>query len=309
MPGRKATVFVGSSSEAEHIRINGQNEDIPSHFRSRLQQAASVVYWRSAPEFRATYSTLDGLFDAVDRYDFGLFVFTPDDRYMSRGHEGSMGRDNVLFEFGLFLGKLGPKRVFAVVQRGETDEEKLKIPTDLWGINMPQFAKVGGRDLISEIDRITTPICAAITKLGARPLELDPVVGWSFDSSTEVFTVNLDRRTLKEFREKVENPRFCLLVRKQDVFINNNEDRLIAKSLPRLLPNPLNDDVGIEVNTTDKIQSTSVGDMIDGYLLLIPVGCDVEACNTMQEMFDQGCEIVSDFGCKVKLQCRGTHDE
>ena len=36
-------------------------------------------------------------------YDFGIFVFGDDDRLESRGEIRTVARDNVLFEFGLFV--------------------------------------------------------------------------------------------------------------------------------------------------------------------------------------------------------------
>ena len=41
-------------------------------------------------------------------YDFGIFVFTPDDETFVSGEVKHVARDNVVFELGLFVGK--PRR-------------------------------------------------------------------------------------------------------------------------------------------------------------------------------------------------------
>jgi predicted nucleotide-binding protein len=54
-------------------------------------------------------------------------VATKDDFLNSRGTEFDSARDNVVFEYGLFLGRVGPGRAFVI------QEEGTKIPSDLYG--------------------------------------------------------------------------------------------------------------------------------------------------------------------------------
>jgi CAP12/Pycsar effector protein, TIR domain len=51
---------------------------------------------------------------AVDGFDFGVFIFRPDDVVTMRKKEYSAVRDNVVFELGVFVGKLGPHRSLRV---------------------------------------------------------------------------------------------------------------------------------------------------------------------------------------------------
>lgn len=67
----------------------------------------------------------------MESTDFALFVFTPDDVLKLREKEWHAVRDNVLFELGLFLSKLGRHRCFFLLPRHLND---FRIPTDLTGI-------------------------------------------------------------------------------------------------------------------------------------------------------------------------------
>lgn len=67
--------------------------------------------------------------------DFGVFVFSGDDVTTMRNASSTTVRDNVLFELGLFIGKLGRERVFFVIPDGE----KIHIPSDLLGVTPGKY--------------------------------------------------------------------------------------------------------------------------------------------------------------------------
>lgn len=75
-------------------------------------------------------TALDSLISALETFDFAVFVFSPDDVLQIRNQQVSTARDNVIFELGLFIGKLGKRRCFIVVPRNDPD---LHLPTDLVG--------------------------------------------------------------------------------------------------------------------------------------------------------------------------------
>jgi hypothetical protein len=82
--------------------------------------------------FELSDNALDNLIKAVSDCDFAVFVFQPDDIVRIRDQERRMARDNVVFEFGLFVGGLGKERVFYLVPKGS---DGMRLPTDLIGVS------------------------------------------------------------------------------------------------------------------------------------------------------------------------------
>jgi hypothetical protein len=116
----KPSMFVGSSSEGlEFARA----------IRVLLGDAAEITLWNEG-FFRPGNTFIDTLVNALPRFDFAALVLTGDDLIRSRESESFGPRDNVLFELGLFMGRLGRARTFLVHQSGVD----IKIPTDLSGV-------------------------------------------------------------------------------------------------------------------------------------------------------------------------------
>lgn len=116
---RLPNVFIGSSVEALYIAREVQDQ---------LYYDANVKPWTYI--FEPSSNTLDDLMDELEAADFGIFVFSPEDKLVIRDQQFLTVRDNVLFEFGLFIGKLGKKRCFYVVP---SNNKELHLPTDLLG--------------------------------------------------------------------------------------------------------------------------------------------------------------------------------
>src|SRR5438093_1454020 len=117
----RPSVFVASSSEGL---------DVAYAIQENLERDAETTVWPQGV-FELSATNLTSLIKALARSDFGIFVFTPDDRVRIRKTIKSAVRDNVVFELGLFAGRLGPSRVFIVVPNRAND---LRIPTDLLGV-------------------------------------------------------------------------------------------------------------------------------------------------------------------------------
>ncbi len=122
----RPSVFVASSAEGLGVAYAIQEN---------LRHEAEVTAWPQGV-FDLTKSTIGSLAEQLGKSDFGIFVFTPDDRTRLRGKTSPTVRDNVVFELGLFAGRLGIERTFIVVP---DDDKKLHIPTDLTGVTPGQY--------------------------------------------------------------------------------------------------------------------------------------------------------------------------
>lgn len=119
-------IFVGSS--IEHL-------DLAYAAQEGLEHDAEVTVW-SQGVFKLSRTSIASLIDELERVDFGLFILAPDDVATIRGQASSAVRDNVIFELGLFAGRLGAERCFMVVPRAAED---LHLPSDLLGLAPATF--------------------------------------------------------------------------------------------------------------------------------------------------------------------------
>jgi len=126
----KPRVFVGSSVEGLDYAYA-----IQENFEHKSME---VTVW-DQDIFRPSSNTLDDLIRKLYDFEFGIFVFSPDDNVSIRGNEYSAVRDNVIFELGLFIGRLGRERSFFVIPRGHI---ALHLPTDLLGVTPVTFDAV-----------------------------------------------------------------------------------------------------------------------------------------------------------------------
>jgi hypothetical protein len=150
----KPRIFIGSSSE---------NLLYAYALQSQLKNSAEVTLWNQG-FFELNAGYLEGLIKGLKDCDFGIFIFAPDDVLTIRDETLASVRDNVLFEFGLFMGGLGRERVFFIMpeRRG-----KLRLPTDLLGISTVTF-EVGESGIEAALGPACFRILQGIEKLGMR---------------------------------------------------------------------------------------------------------------------------------------------
>jgi len=121
----KPSVFIGSSSEGlEFARAA----------RSLLAQDAEITLWNEG-FFSLGNTFIETLVNALPRFDFAILVLTPDDMMNSRQVVAFGPRDNVIFELGLFMGRLGRSRTFIL----QPSNASVKIPTDLAGVTTATY--------------------------------------------------------------------------------------------------------------------------------------------------------------------------
>lgn len=154
----KTRVFVASSSEALTIAHELQKQ---------LQRGgmARVTVWPDL--FQPTSTVIENLETAADEFDFGIFVLTPDDITILRGEPTETARTNVLFELGLFMGRLGRARCLVV-----KPSEGPTLPSDLHGmvtLNYEAPEDDGDKgELIDLIGPVCTDIRSRVQSLGRR---------------------------------------------------------------------------------------------------------------------------------------------
>jgi CAP12/Pycsar effector protein, TIR domain len=121
----KPSLFIGSSTEGL---------DFARAIRTSLSDVAETALWKDGV-FSLGRTFIESLISAVARFDFAALVLTPDDQMVVRNDEILGPRDNIIFELGLFMGRLGRERTFII----RPASGPLKIPTDLAGVSVATF--------------------------------------------------------------------------------------------------------------------------------------------------------------------------
>lgn len=142
----KPKIFIGSSREGL---------DIANAIHANLTRDAECTVWANGV-FQISGTTIHSLIQTLRTSDFGIFVFSPDDLSIMRGNENPVVRDNVIFELGLFVGRLSIERCFFITPDNVSD---LRLPTDLMGVTPGQY-EAGRQD--KNWLAATNPVCMQI---------------------------------------------------------------------------------------------------------------------------------------------------
>jgi Predicted nucleotide-binding protein containing TIR-like domain len=146
------SVFIGSSSEGLEIAREVELQLLP---------VANVNLWTNGICVLGE-GTLESLVNALDKFDFAIMVLSPDDLLETRGQNFASPRDNVLFELGLFMGRLGRRRTIILNEEGAL----LKLPSDLNGITRATYVKRENQPLSVVVSPACTKIITAIRSQG-----------------------------------------------------------------------------------------------------------------------------------------------
>jgi CRP/FNR family cyclic AMP-dependent transcriptional regulator len=146
-PNEHPKLFIISSTESL---------DVAREIQSQLHRDVFSAVWSQGTFFAGGYS-LEALEKAVNESDFAVAVAQPDDIIETRGAKYPTVRDNVLFELGLFMGRLSRYRAILIHPR----VIDLKLPSDLHGLTLLSYES--GKP--SELPSLLGPACNEIRKL------------------------------------------------------------------------------------------------------------------------------------------------
>jgi CRP/FNR family cyclic AMP-dependent transcriptional regulator len=145
---QSSRIFIISSVEALPIA-----RAVEDHFE---HDKFFVKVWHEGT-FRASRYALESLEEQLDESDFAIAIAQPDDQVKVRDASHRTPRDNVIFELGLFVGRLGRLRSFLLEPRGD----EVKLPSDLSGLTTIGYRTGDTKDLAS----LLAPACNQLRRL------------------------------------------------------------------------------------------------------------------------------------------------
>lgn len=102
-------LFIGCSDEASHVAF-----EVKAVLEAKFKKRLDVKVFKET-EWKNLTAILDNLRNRLDEYYYAVFIGYPDDVVLSRNEFYYSCRDNVLFEMGLFLSRVGRDRTFFVL--------------------------------------------------------------------------------------------------------------------------------------------------------------------------------------------------
>ncbi len=153
-PNEYPKLFIISSTEALTVADT---------IRASLEVDVFSIVWNQGVFFAGGYS-LEALEHVVTESDFALAIAEPDDIVESRGTRQPTLRDNVLFELGLFMGKLGRHRALLI----HPTLAELKLPSDLQGLTLLRYDPGDPAELPRRLKFACEQIRTIVKHLGVR---------------------------------------------------------------------------------------------------------------------------------------------
>lgn len=139
----KKRLFIGSSSEELELAKSAK-DILEAHF--------DVTIWNDnvwdTSVFKINQNFLADLLKASLQFDFGILLGTNDDKVIYRGVEVLQPRDNVLFELGLFTGRLGTTKCAFLI------DKEIKLLTDFNGLSLARFEKGNTTSFVNAVNQV-----------------------------------------------------------------------------------------------------------------------------------------------------------
>jgi len=152
----KPRVFLICSSEALGIA---------KAIRVGLEHYAQVVIWSDPQIFPPGTYAIEDLEAEVNEADFGIALAEPDDLVLSRQRTSAAPRDNVIFELGFFMSRLGRRRTILLVPRAQA----VKLPSDFKGLTpIPYDKGTSTKDISTALGPTIDRMCLLVAELGVR---------------------------------------------------------------------------------------------------------------------------------------------
>lgn len=129
---RKKRIFIGSSTE--ELGLANAAKTILEFEKDFEVTIWNEDVWEKAV-FRLNNNYLNDLIRATLQFDFGILIGTQDDKVEVRGNEHLQPRDNILFELGLFIGRLGLNNCAFLI------DKDIKLLSDIKGISLARFER------------------------------------------------------------------------------------------------------------------------------------------------------------------------
>ena len=146
-------VFIVSSAESLEVARSVQNA---------MEHDPFIVKIWTDDVFRAANYPIETLEQEVDISDFAIAIAHSDDVTDCRGKQWPSPRDNVVFELGLFMGRLGRHRAILMEPR----DRDVKLPSDLAGITTIPYLYESGRDSAALMGAACNQLRDHISRLG-----------------------------------------------------------------------------------------------------------------------------------------------
>jgi len=211
-------VFIGCASEVRPVAEKVKERFGTKQFDVDIWSDGIFTRTRKAG---GDISNAENLKNFTDIYDFAIFIFTPDDQIVSKTRfpkpgellEASGTRHNVVFEFGMFLGRIGARKSFILFDDGATEwveyfftdlcenlddvekvsEDKFKIELYNCKGNLSKMADEKTPDILyAQIDKIKRRMAESFEDIDINFLPATSLAIGNFNNFIEMFLTFVD---------------------------------------------------------------------------------------------------------------------
>jgi CRP/FNR family transcriptional regulator, cyclic AMP receptor protein len=160
---RNSSIFLPNPAPKLFIMSSSEAKKVAEALRAGLEHDVFSKVWDDGVFFAGGYP-LEALETQVNESDFAVAIAEPDDITESRGARAPTVRDNVLFELGLFMGKLTRYRTILIHPK----IKDLKLPSDLQGLTLLPYEPGDASTISARIAPVCDKVREVVKKLGVR---------------------------------------------------------------------------------------------------------------------------------------------